>query len=52
MERNSVCYSDHFPVRGHVRQKNTETEVIQFKKANWDRLNLDLHIVGWDIVIN
>ena len=57
MERNSVCFSDHFPIKfsvlGHVRRKKMpKREFFNFKKANWDDLNSDLQTVEWDNVIN
>ena len=53
----SVVFSDHYPITfqisSKVRRKKISTcHFLNFKKANWKQLNIDLRSVEWDNVIS
>ena len=47
LEHNSICRSDHFPIKFELnskvkRKKATKRKCYNFKHANWDALNFEL----------
>ncbi len=53
----SICNSDHYPVflkvKANLRlKKPPKRKIYNFKRANWDALNRDLHNVDWDAMID
>ncbi len=56
-EQTDICKSDHFSISFGVKanlknKKFPKRKVYNFKKANWDQLNLDLRGVPWNNVID
>ena len=48
-----VCKSDHFPISFKLkskikRMKPTKRQLYNFKRADWDSINSELHNVNWD----
>jgi hypothetical protein len=53
----SICRSDHTPINFKVKItarniKPKKRKILNFKKADWRRLNEDLRAVPWNCVIN
>ncbi len=53
----SICKSDHFPISFKVQcniknKKFPKRKIYNFKRANWDQLNLDLRGIPWNAVID
>ena len=49
---NEVCKSDHFAIIFEVklklqRKKALKINILNYKRANWDLLNIDLNSVDW-----
>ena len=52
-----VCKSDHFPISLNIaarvqRKKFCKKKVYNFKKANWDNLNLEFMSINWNMLLN
>ena len=57
LDLNSVCKSDHAPITFEVktkvkRKKPTKRKCYNFKRANWEALNIDLQNVSWDAMLD
>ena len=54
---NSVCKSDHTPITFEVktkikRKKPIKRKCYNFKRADWEALNIDLKQVDWDSLLD
>ena len=57
LDEDSVCRSDHFPIRFNVKMKVGKNKPIKrtsynFKTANWDGLNFDLCHTNWNAMLD
>ncbi len=57
MDKDSVCRSDHFPITFNInirvgKKKPFKRRCYNFKRANWDGLNVDLCHTNWNAMLN
>jgi endonuclease/exonuclease/phosphatase family metal-dependent hydrolase len=57
LDKDCICRSDHFPIKFDIKikvckRKQAKRVCYNFKKANWDRLNLDLCHTDWNAMLN
>jgi hypothetical protein len=57
MDKDSVCRSDHFPITFNInarvgKKKPIKRQCYNFKRANWDGLNVDLCHTNWNAMLN
>ena len=57
LDKDCVCKSDHFPIKFEIKikvckKKQVKRVCYNFKKANWDRLNMDLCHTNWNAMLN
>ena len=54
---HEACKSDHYAITFDIklkidRQKPLKTKNFNFKRANWDQLNIDLNNVNWPSLLD
>ena len=52
LNQNTVCSSDHFAIEFNLNikvkcKKFPKRKILNFKKANWDKLNEELNSINW-----
>ena len=57
LDDSSLCASDHYPIyfeiKANVRRKHGCKRIIQnFKKADWNSLNIDLNEINWHMILS